>query len=79
MPFELFRKINGSNGICKTEKDFIELTEYIKEYEFDRLGVFTYSHEDGTTAAEIPDRIPLKEKLSRQKHLLDIQKEIKPK
>lgn len=60
----------------ETEKDFIELTEYIKEYEFDRLGVFTYSHEDGTTAAEIPDRIPLKEKLSRQKHLLDIQKEI---
>jgi len=48
----------------ETEKDFIELTEYIKEYEFDRLGVFTYSHEDGTTAAEIPDRIPLKEKLS---------------
>jgi len=60
----------------ETEKDFIELTEYIKEYEFDRLGVFTYSHEDGTSAAEIPDRIPLKEKLSRQKHLLDIQKEI---
>jgi len=60
----------------ETEKDFIELTEYIKEYEFDRLGVFTYSHEDGTTAAEIPDRIPLKEKLSRQKHILDIQKEI---
>jgi len=60
----------------ETEKDFIELTEYIKEYEFDRLGVFTYSHEDGTSAAEIPDRIPLKEKLSRQKHILDIQKEI---
>lgn len=60
----------------ETEKDFIELTDYIKEYEFDRLGVFTYSHEDGTTAADIPDRIPLKEKLSRQKHLLDIQKEI---
>lgn len=60
----------------ETEKDFIELTEYIKEYEFDRLGVFTYSHEDGTTAADIPDRIPLKEKLSRQKHLMDIQKEI---
>ncbi|MFZ1323080.1 MAG: 30S ribosomal protein S12 methylthiotransferase RimO [Ignavibacteria bacterium] len=60
----------------ETEKDFMELTEYIKEYEFDRLGVFTYSHEDGTTAAEIPDRIPLKEKLSRQKHLMDIQKEI---
>ncbi|MBK8980770.1 MAG: 30S ribosomal protein S12 methylthiotransferase RimO [Ignavibacteria bacterium] len=60
----------------ETEKDFLELSDFVNEFEFDRLGVFTYSNEDGTAAAEIPDRISIKEKLSRQKHLLDIQKEI---
>lgn len=60
----------------ETEKDFEELKEYISEYRFDRLGVFTYSNEEGTYAANIPDRIPYKEKLRRQKELLDIQKKI---
>lgn len=60
----------------ETEKDFIELLDFIKEYKFDRLGVFTYSHEDGTYAANIPDRIPDKEKQLRQKLLLDAQREI---
>ncbi|MEO8666670.1 MAG: 30S ribosomal protein S12 methylthiotransferase RimO, partial [Ignavibacteria bacterium] len=48
----------------------------VKEFKFDRLGVFTYSHEDGTYAANIPDRVPQKEKLSRQKQILDVQREI---
>lgn len=60
----------------ETEKDFNELSEFVREFEFDRLGVFTYSHEDNTPAANIPDSIPEKEKLQRQKYLLDIQKEI---
>lgn len=60
----------------ETEKDFEELKEYITDYRFDRLGVFTYSNEEGTYAANIPDRIPYKEKLRRQKELLDIQKNI---
>jgi len=60
----------------ETEKDFIELLDFVKEFEFDRLGVFTYSHEDGTVAAGIEDRIPFKEKIHRQKLLLDAQKEI---
>ncbi|HMR39718.1 MAG TPA: 30S ribosomal protein S12 methylthiotransferase RimO [Ignavibacteria bacterium] len=60
----------------ETEKDFEELAEFVKEFEFDRLGVFTYSHEDNTYAANLPDRIPEKEKLRRQRHLLEIQKEI---
>ena len=60
----------------ETEKDFIELLDFVKEFKFDRLGVFTYSHEDGTYAANIPDRIPHKEKLKRQKLLLDAQREI---
>jgi ribosomal protein S12 methylthiotransferase len=58
----------------ETENDFNELLEFVKEFKFDRLGVFTYSHEDGTYAADIPDRIPQKEKLNRQKILLDAQR-----
>ncbi|MDQ3020742.1 MAG: 30S ribosomal protein S12 methylthiotransferase RimO [Bacteroidota bacterium] len=60
----------------ETEKDFIELTDFVKEFKFDRLGVFTYSNEDGTYAANIPDRIPHKEKIARQRNILDIQREI---
>lgn len=60
----------------ETEKDFLELLDFVKEFKFDRLGVFTYSHEDDTYASTIHDRIPFKEKLSRQKLILDAQREI---
>lgn len=60
----------------ETENDFLELLNFVKEFKFDRLGVFTYSHEDGTHASNIPDRIPYKEKLTRQKRILDAQREI---
>lgn len=60
----------------ETEKEFEELAEFVREFRFDRLGVFTYSHEDGTTAAELPDRVSNSEKLRRQKVILDIQKKI---
>lgn len=59
----------------ETEKDFQQLLDFVKEFKFERLGVFPYSHEEGTTAFEMPDRIPLKEKLLRQKILLDAQRE----
>jgi ribosomal protein S12 methylthiotransferase len=60
----------------ETEKDFNELLDFVKEFKFDRLGVFTYSHEDDTFAYNLPDRIPVKEKRLRQKLLLDAQREI---
>jgi len=60
----------------ETEKDFLELLDFVKEFKFERLGVFTYSHEDDTYASNIPDRIPFKEKLNRQKQILDAQREI---
>ncbi len=41
----------------ETEEDFTELCEYVKEARFDRLGAFTYSCEEGTPAAELPDQI----------------------
>ncbi|MBV6478047.1 MAG: Ribosomal protein S12 methylthiotransferase RimO [Ignavibacteria bacterium] len=60
----------------ETENDFKELINFVEEYKFERLGVFTYSNEDNTFAANLPDRIPLKEKINRQKTLLEIQKNI---
>lgn len=60
----------------ETENDFEELAGFVKDFRFSRLGVFTYSHEDDTAASGIPDRIPLKEKLERQRHILGIQKQI---
>jgi ribosomal protein S12 methylthiotransferase len=59
----------------ETEQDFQQLLDFVKEFKFERLGVFPYSHEEGTSAFEIPDRIPMKEKLLRQKLLLDVQRE----
>ena len=60
----------------ETEKDFEELLDFVKDYRFDRLGVFTYSNEDGTHSAELKDRITVKEKHLRQKLLLDEQRKI---
>lgn len=60
----------------ETDNDFNELLDFVKEFKFDRLGVFTYSNEDGTYAANLSDKIPHKEKLSRQKKILDAQREI---
>jgi ribosomal protein S12 methylthiotransferase len=58
----------------EAEKDFDELLDFIKEFRFDRLGVFTYSEEEGTHAAKLKDSITLKEKNHRQKKILDAQK-----
>ncbi|MFT7590557.1 MAG: ribosomal protein S12 methylthiotransferase [bacterium] len=60
----------------ETEKDFLELCDFIETYKFDRLGVFTYSHEDGTHAHSLTDDIPEKEKQSRASHLMEIQEQI---
>lgn len=63
----------------ETESDFNELADFVADFNFDRLGVFTYSHEEDTVAANIPDRIPLKEKINRQKTILEIQRELSAK
>lgn len=60
----------------ETEKDFGELLNFVKEFRFDRLGVFTYSHEEGTAAFGLKDDVPKKEKMLRQKLILDMQKKI---
>ena len=60
----------------ETEKEFIELLDFVNEFRFDRLGVFAYSSEEDTYAVNLPDRIPKKEKLLRQKLVLESQRRI---
>ena len=60
----------------ETEEDFEELTRFISDVKFDRLGVFTYSREDSTTAFPLGDPIPQDIKEARRARIMDIQKEI---
>ncbi|MCR5031334.1 MAG: 30S ribosomal protein S12 methylthiotransferase RimO [Lachnospiraceae bacterium] len=66
--------ISGFPG--ETQEDFEELYRFVNEMEFDRLGVFTYSAEEGTPAAEMPDQIPEEVKESRRDELMELQQEI---
>ncbi|MCF8355059.1 MAG: 30S ribosomal protein S12 methylthiotransferase RimO [Melioribacteraceae bacterium] len=60
----------------ETEKDFIELRDFIREVRFDRFGVFTYSLEENTTAYDLGDPIPKEEKERRRAELMEIQAKI---
>lgn len=66
--------ISGFPG--ETQEDFEELYRFVDEMEFDRLGVFTYSQEEDTAAAEMPDQIPEEVKASRRDELMELQQEI---
>ena len=58
------------------EREFEELEEFVEQMQFDRLGVFTYSQEEGTTAHPLGDSVPAEEKRHRQQRLYDIQAEV---
>jgi ribosomal protein S12 methylthiotransferase len=61
----------------ETEKDFLELKEFITEFRFDRLGVFAYSHEEDTYSfLEYKDEIPDDVKQSRVSELMELQQNI---
>jgi len=60
----------------ETERDVDEMVEFIKAVRFDRLGVFTYSQEDGTGAYGLGDPISHDEKEARRAKIMDVQKEI---
>lgn len=60
----------------ETEAQFNELMEFVKDVEFDRLGVFTYSNEEGTEAYSMPDQIREKEKKRRRDKLMKGQQKI---
>lgn len=66
--------ISGFPG--ETEEDFQELYRFVDEMEFDRLGVFTYSQEEGTAAAMMPGQLEQAVKEKRRDELMELQQEI---
>ncbi|MFN6378038.1 MAG: 30S ribosomal protein S12 methylthiotransferase RimO [Flavobacteriales bacterium] len=60
----------------ETEGDFEEMKDWVQEMRFDRLGVFTYSHEENTHAYNSKDDVPAKVKTKRANAIMEIQSEI---
>ena len=60
----------------ETKKEYNELVDFVKEIEFDRLGVFTYSHEESTAAYKLKDNIKNAEKQARYNELMEVQRAI---
>ncbi|TAN11732.1 MAG: 30S ribosomal protein S12 methylthiotransferase RimO [Chitinophagaceae bacterium] len=85
---ELLQKIREKvPGICirttliagfpgETEDDVEELTQFLKEQRFDRVGVFTYSHEEDTGAYALKDNISSEEKERRAQEIMEVQQSI---
>ena len=66
--------ITGFPG--ETQEQHEELMDFVDQMEFDRLGVFTYSPEEDTPAASMPDQIPEEVKEERQAELMELQQDI---
>ncbi len=60
----------------ETEQDFQELCEFVREFKFDRLGVFVYSQEEGTMAYDLDNQVPETLKHERFNRLMEIQRDI---
>ena len=66
--------ISGFPG--ETEEDQEEVMRFVDEMEFERLGVFAYSQEEDTPAAEFPDQVPQELKEERRDEIMELQQEI---
>ena len=60
----------------ETQEDFEILKQWVKDTKFDRLGCFTYSHEENTVAYDLEDNIPQKIKNERLNEIMEIQSQI---
>lgn len=60
----------------ETDKEYEELEQFVKNSKFERMGVFTYSHEEGSGAYKLKDNVPAKVKEERAAKLMHIQEEI---
>jgi len=60
----------------ETDDEFSTLLDFVREVRFDHLGVFTYSHEEGTTAGELDDDVPDEVKGERRDRVMELQREI---
>ncbi len=66
--------ITGYPG--ETEKDFALLKQWVEDQRFDRLGCFTYSHEENTHAYQLSDDVPAEIKKARAAEIMDLQRQI---
>ena len=66
--------ITGFPG--ETEEDVESLKTFLEKHRFDRVGIFTYSHEENTTAHNLVDNISAEEKERRAQEIMDVQQEI---
>ncbi len=60
----------------ETDADFEQLLEFVQQQQFERVGVFQYSHEESTRAYDFPDDIPAEVKAERAQRLMDVQQDI---
>jgi ribosomal protein S12 methylthiotransferase len=60
----------------ETDEEFETLLDFVRDLRFDRVGAFTYSHELGTPAADLPDQVPEPLKHERHERLMQIQQPI---
>ncbi|QKG58110.1 30S ribosomal protein S12 methylthiotransferase RimO [Hymenobacter sp. BRD128] len=60
----------------ETEEDFAELCEFVQESKFERLGIFTYSHEENTHSHTLADDVPAEVKQARADRIMEIQQQI---
>lgn len=85
---DLIAAIREANpGIClrttliagfpgETLEDIEELKDFLRRMRFDRVGIFPYSHEEGTSAGELVDDVPAEEKERRAQEIMELQSEI---
>jgi ribosomal protein S12 methylthiotransferase len=60
----------------ETDEDFAQLMAFLEEIQFERVGAFTYSPQEGTKAAEMPDDVPESVKQQRLERLMELQRQI---
>jgi ribosomal protein S12 methylthiotransferase len=85
---ELIHQIKAAvPGIClrttliagfpgETEEDVEELKAFLQEHRFDRVGIFSYSHEENTSAYDLVDNVPADVKAARAQEIMEVQQEI---
>ena len=66
--------ITGFPG--ETREDVEELKTFLQKMRFDRVGIFTYSHEEQTSAHDLIDDVPAEEKEARAQEIMEVQQEI---
>lgn len=66
--------ITGFPGETRDDVDTVK--SFLQQHRFDRVGIFTYSHEENTSAYELEDTIPAEEKEARAQEIMEVQQEI---